>query len=111
MMFIIRFAIYFSISFAIMCIPLGNEQHLFDKLYQMVTPYADKAMNTTKKKFSSTKRYTKKFYSNSEPFEKDEVKTHYAAIKKTAAPAAQRSNDDTYTEEERERLRKALSDE
>ena len=111
-MFLIRFVFYFAMSFAILCIPVGDGLHLFDKLYTMVTPYARKAVSTTKQKFSSTKRYSRKLYSNSEPIEKDEVKTKYAALKKApAAPVAPANPDDTYTDDERERLRRVLSSE
>ncbi len=106
-MFLIRFVFYFTLSFAILCIPVGGGDHLFDKLLGMVTPYADKAMNTTKQKLSTTKRYSKKLYSNSEPFEKDEIATKLAGVKKIKME--HKKPDDTYTDEERERLRKALS--
>lgn len=106
-MFLIRFVFYFSLSFAILCVPVGGGQHLFDKLLGMVTPYADKAMNTTKQKLSTTKRYSRKLYSNSEPFERDEIKTKLAAVKKPKPEHKQ--TDDTYTDEERARLKKALS--
>jgi hypothetical protein len=106
-MFLIRFAFYFTLSFAILCVPIGGGQHLFDKLLGLVTPYADKAMNTTKQKLTTTKRYSKKLYSNSEPFEKDEIKTGLAGLKK--AKTLHKQPDDTYTDEERERLKKALS--
>lgn len=106
-MFIIRFVFYFTLSFAILCIPIGGGQHFFDKLLGMVTPYADKAMNTTKQKISTTKRYSKKLYSNSEPFERDEIKTRLASVKKIRVEHKQ--PDDAYTDEERERLKKALS--
>ena len=109
-MFLIRFVFYFALSFAILCIPIGNGNHLFDKFYGMVTPYADKAVATTKQKMSVTKRYSKKLYSNSEPIEKDEVKVKLAGIqKKPHAVVKNRSADDSYTDEERERLRKVLS--
>src|SRR5438309_2089720 len=78
----VRFVFYFTLSFAILCIPIGSGNHLFDKLLGMVTPYADKAMNTTKQKLSTTKRYSRKLYSNSEPFEKDEIQTKLAGIQK-----------------------------
>ncbi len=107
-MFLIRFCFYFTLSFGILCIPAGSGTHLFDKLYGLVTPYANKAINTTKQKFSTTKKYSRKLYSNSEPFEKDEVKTKYAAVKKHQTSKGS-STDDTYTEDERERLRKVLS--
>lgn len=107
-MFIFRFVFYFTLSFAILCIPIGGGYHLFDKLYSMVTPYANKAFSTTKQKLITTKRYSKKLYSNSEPFEKDEVKTHLAGVLKKIENV-NKQPDDAYTEEERERLRKVLS--
>lgn len=108
-MFLIRFAFYFTISFAILCIPVGNGDQLFDKLYAMVTPYVSKAVNTTKQKLTTTKRYSKKLYSNSEPVEKDEVKTKLSAVKKKASSVT-KTSDDTYTDEERERLNKVLKE-
>lgn len=107
-MFLIRFVFYFTLSFAIMCIPIGNGRQLFDKLYGLVTPYADKAVASTKQKLTTTKRYSKKLYSNSEPLEKDEIKTKQAGIKKKIE-AKNQHPDDSYTDEERERLRKVLS--
>lgn len=108
-MFLIRFVFYFTLSFAILCIPVGNGNHLFDKLFALVTPYADKAVNTTKHKISVTKRYSKKLYSNSEPVEKDEVKTKQAGLFKKSIEIKKNAPEDSYTDEERERLRKVLS--
>ncbi|MDO9183040.1 MAG: hypothetical protein Q7U04_11560 [Bacteriovorax sp.] len=108
-MFLIRFVFYFTLSFAILCIPIGDGRHLFDKFYGLVTPYADKAVMTTKQKMSITKRYSKKLYSNSEPLEKDEVKTKAASLQKKPRDIKKRLPDDSYTDEERERLRKVLS--
>ncbi len=108
-MFFIRFPIYFTISFALLCIPVGDNEHLFDKLYNFATPYIHKAVKTTHQKMTSTKRYSKKLYSNSEPFEKDEVKAKYSAIQKPILKKNSRP-DDTYTEEEQIRLRKILDE-
>lgn len=111
-MFLIRFVFYFTLSFAILCIPIGSGRHLFDKFYGLVTPYADKAIMTTKQKMSVTKRYSKKLYSNSEPIEKDEVKTKLAGVQKKSRVTKvnkEQPADDSYTDEERERLRKVLS--
>ena len=108
-MFLIRFGFYFTLSFAILCIPIGNGLHLFDKFYTIITPYADKALTTTKQKMSITKRYSKKLYSNSEPFEKDEVKVKLAGVQKKPHEFKKHPSDDSYTDEERERLRKVLS--
>ncbi len=113
-MFIIRFAFYFTLSFAILCIPIGNGRQLFDKLVSMVSPYARDAVKTTKQKISSTKRYSKKLYSNSTPVnEEDEVKSRMSGIqkKKSKIKVDKKAPEDTYTEEEQERLRRALSEE
>lgn len=113
-MFIIRFAFYFTLSFAILCIPIGNGRQLFDKLVSIVSPYARDAVKTTKQKISSTKKYSKKLYSNSTPVtEEDEVKSKMAGIerKKSKIKIEHKAPDDTYTAEEQERLRRALSDE
>jgi hypothetical protein len=107
-MFLIRFAFYFTLSFAILCIPIGGNRHLFDKFYSLVTPYADKAVMTTKQKLTVTKRYSRKLYSNSEPLEKDEIKTNLAGVQKKIQKV-NKHPDDSYTDEERERLKKVLS--
>lgn len=112
-MFIIRFVFYFTLSFAILCIPIGGGNQLFDKLYSMVTPYARDASKAAKQKLTSTKRYSKKLYSNSEPsLEEDQVKSKMSGVKKKKAIIKEnKSAEDTYTDEEQERLRRALSDE
>jgi hypothetical protein len=114
-MFIIRFAFYFILSFAILCIPIGNDRQVFDKLSDMVTPYARKAVKTTKQKFSSTKKYGKKLYSNSEPEldEEDAVKSKMSSTQRKSKKIVKehRQAEETYTEEEQERLRKVLSEE
>ncbi len=114
-MFLIRFAFYFTISFAILCIPIGGGRQLFDKMFSMVTPYARDAAKTTKQKFTSTKRYSKKLYSNSEPVvEEDEVKSKMSATdrkKKSVKKESKKSSNTSYTEDEEERLRRALSEE
>lgn len=112
-MFIIRFVFYFTLSFAILCIPIGSNRQLFDKLYSMVTPYARDAVKTTKQKISTTKRYSKKLYSNSDPeqaLERDEVKSKMSAVKKKKIKHEDNPPADTYTEEEQERLRRVLSE-
>ncbi len=108
-MFLIRFVFYFILSFAILCIPIGDNKHLFDKLYSLVTPYAQDAVKTTKQKLSSTKKYSKKLYSNSEPIENDEVKTKVSGIKKRIVQK-DKQPDDAYTAEEEARLNKILNE-
>ena len=108
-MFLIRFVFYFVLSFAILCIPVGDNKHLFDKLYSLVTPYAQDAVKTTKQKLSSTKKYYKKLYSNSEPLDNDEVKTKASGIKKKIIQKDE-NPDDAYTAEEEARLNKILNE-
>lgn len=111
-MFIIRFIFYFTLSFAILCIPIGNDRQLFDKLYSMVTPYARNAVKTTKQKLATTKRYSKKLYSNSDPDqERDEVAAKMSSVKRKKIQVENKEAADTYTEEEQERLRRVLSTE
>lgn len=112
-MFVIRFVFYFTLSFAILCIPIGNNRQLFDKLYGMVTPYARNAISTTKQKISTTKKYSKKLYSNSAPaVEEDTVKSKMAGLqKKKKIQIEHNAASDTYTEDEQERLRRVLSEE
>lgn len=108
-MFLIRFCFYFTLSFAILCIPVGDNQHLFDKLYGLASPFVNKAVKTTNQKITVTKKYSKKLYSNSEPFEKDEVKAKYSAVQKHIVKK-NGNPDDTYTEEEQARLRRVLEE-
>jgi hypothetical protein len=108
-MFIIRFVFYFTLSFALLCIPIGDNEHLFDKLYHIAYPYIHNAVKTTHQKISVTKRYSKKLYSNSEPFEKDEVKAKYAGVQKQVTKNNHKP-DDTYTEDEQARLKKILDE-
>jgi hypothetical protein len=108
-MFLIRFIFYFALSFAILCIPVGDGNHLFDKFYGMVTPYANQAVRLTKQKMSTTKRYSKKLYSNSEPIENDQVKLKLAGVQKKIRTLKNQTPDDSYTDEERARLKKVLS--
>ena len=112
-MFIIRFAFYFTLSFAILCIPIGGGRQLFDKIFSLVTPYAREAIKTTKQKITSTKRYSKKLYSNSTPvIEVDEVKSKMSSILRNKKIIKENRNnpEEAYTDEEQERLRKVLSD-
>jgi hypothetical protein len=106
-MFLIRFVFYFALSFAILCIPTGDSQHLFDRLYSFVSPYASEAVKSTKKKMSSTKKYTRKLYSNSEPIDNDVIKTKASALKKKVEKAI--DDGEMYTKEEQERLQKILN--
>lgn len=114
----IKFCIYFVISFAILCIPFGQNQRVFDALYSWVSPHAKEAINTTKQKISTTSRYSKKLFSNSTPSNNDEVSLTKSALQKNDLEEEMNGSDDgidlaeetnhTYTAEEKEQILKAL---
>lgn len=112
-MFVIRFAFYFVISFAILCIPTGKDTYLFDNLLGLVSPYARTAMKTTKQKIATTTHYTKKLYSNSEPEQKmDQVKSKMAAIARDSKESIEDAKSaEYYSDDEEMRLRKILTEE
>jgi hypothetical protein len=76
-----KFSIYFAISFAILCIPFGNDQRFFDTLYRAATPYTNEAVSTIKQKVATTTRYSKKLFSNTLPSE-DQISTSRSAVQK-----------------------------
>ncbi len=117
----IRFTLYFALSFAILCIPTGDNRHLFDSLHSYVSPYAQEAVKITKQKFSTTSRYSKKLFSNSTPVvpgTRDEVTLQKSGINKEVI----RDSDDDegeepidsptepYTQEEQAQLKKVIND-
>lgn len=84
-MFFVRFIFYFALSFSLLCIPVEKDQLLFNKIFLFVSPYARDVVKTTKQKISTTKRYSKKLYSNSSPkAEEDKVQSQMAGIKKAS---------------------------
>lgn len=115
----IRFAIYFTISFGILCIPFGKDQRIFDALYAWSSPYAKSAVNATKQKLVTTTHYSKKLFSNSSPSTNDEVSITRSAllrdedngtdvgIELEEKPVAIEENQ-TYTDEEKKEILKAL---
>lgn len=81
-MFILKFVFYFALSFLILSIPVGDNRVLFNSLHSLVSPHADKLLDSTKDKIHKTAYYSKKLYSNSEPQYSDKVRTKMAAVKK-----------------------------
>lgn len=121
MFFIIKFTMYFSLSFAILCIPFGENKLIFDALYAWATPHAKEVVSTTKQKLATTSRYSKKLFSNSTPTNNDEVSLTKSALQKNEADATSDDSDvgidldesatveqTTYTAEEKEQILKAL---
>lgn len=114
-MFIIRFMLYFCLSFAILCIPVGNERQLFNSLSDLLAPHVGKVFDSTKQKISTTAHYSKKLYSNSEPqYNSDTIKSKMAAIKKSAQDVVDEADqliEEDLTGHEELRLRNILNDE
>ncbi len=116
MFFIFKFSIYFAISFAILCIPFGNDKRFFDTLYKVATPYANDAVSTVKQKVATTKRYSKKLFSNTLPTE-DQISTTRSAVQKDEFSDSQNDagidldekiEENVITEEERSEVLKAM---
>jgi len=82
---------------------------LFERLHVLVTPYAQKAIRTTKQKLATTKKYSKKLYSNSEPIESDVIKSTASGIAKKKVHFKNSPPEDSYSEDEKERLEKILN--
>lgn len=74
---ILKFAVYFTISFAILCIPLQNKV-LFVYLYETIGPKSEKIVNNitdnTAHSIKTGFKITKKFFDNSKPQSFDEIK-------------------------------------
>ncbi len=116
MFFMFKFSIYFAISFAILCIPFGNDKHFFDTLYRAASPYANNAVSTVKQKVATTTRYSKKLFSNTLPSE-DQISTSRAAIQKdqnlemgtdAGISLEENSDENEISEEERSEVLKAM---
>jgi hypothetical protein len=98
-MIILRFVFYFSLSFSILCIPIGN-QSLFSLLQNKTAPIAKSiyrtAANFGSKSLHAGKKYGTKLFSSSSPEVIDSVKESSAANTEKIAPPL-----DHYSDEER----------
>ncbi len=101
-MFIIKFFLYFSISFFILAIPIGGNP-IFYSLEEAARPITGKLFAFMKESSNEGIKkgtaVTKKFFSNTIPPKKDIVKIKESGTKKPLGK---------YTEEEKEFLEKIL---
>lgn len=110
-MFIIKFFIYFSISFVILSIPVGEDKKIFNYCDDLAKPYTAQIFNSIRGAVSNgikeSKRVGKKMFNNtSEKF--DEVKSSISAGQKKPIQEIDNDPKDSYTPEEREALLRIL---
>ncbi len=114
-MFIIRFAIYFSISFLILSIPLKNGS-LYDKIQSYAAPSTERLFDNTKAAtsalFSQFKKYGSKLFTNILPERKksDRVNSKRSAPKRELSHGPTLKPEDSYTQEETRLLEKILKE-
>jgi hypothetical protein len=119
MIFMIKFTIYFSISFVILCIPI-QKTTLFDIIHNHAKPYTTQIFSNVEQAASHQikkgSNFTKKFFSNSNPGDhQDKVITKFSSTKKIAVENIDELmkddvQDEEYTPEERELLNKILKE-
>ncbi|MBT7608580.1 MAG: hypothetical protein HN576_02415 [Bacteriovoracaceae bacterium] len=119
MLFILKFIIYFSISFIILSIPLPKGT-LFSMLHSQTNEYTSllfiSMSGQTKKVLKSGSYYTKKIFSNSEPTLQDKVFSKFSSTKKKIYLDQEVSKVDAdldgekFTNEEKEILNKILKE-
>lgn len=97
-MFLIKFLLYFSLSFFILNIPISGNP-LFYSLENVARPVTDKLFTFMKEKSKNSLDETKKLFTNTVPPKKDVVKVKNSSTKKPM---------EKYTSEEREFLQNIL---
>lgn len=109
MIFIIKFSIYFSISFLILSIPVGTDQKVFNYIDQLARPYTGKIFDSTKKviteNYSDVTKVSKKLFNNTAP-SSDALESNLSAIKKEINDLPS----EDYTQEERDAVLKILKE-
>jgi hypothetical protein len=119
MFFIIKFIIYFSISFVILSIPLPKGT-LFSMLHSQTNEYTESIFSTlsgkAKEGIKEGSYYTKKIFSNSEPTLQDKVFSKFSSTKKKnyldqeVSKVEHELDGEKFTNEEREILNKILKE-
>ena len=97
-MFLIKFLLYFSLSFFILNIPISGNP-LFYSLENVARPVTDKIFTFMKEKSTDSINETKKLFTNTVRQKKDVVKVKRSSTKKPMGK---------YTSEEREFLENIL---
>lgn len=107
-MFIIKFFIYFSISFTILSFPIGNKS-IFFHLNQVAKPYTQKVFKMIGSNVESGLQegsvISKKLFSNSLPTE-DKIKSSLSSMSKKIP--IKKKMEGEYTVEEKQMLNKVL---
>ena len=101
MMFILKFILYFIVSFAILSFPVSNKT-IFTHLNNMAAPLAKEIFQKFETGIRRSSNWSKKIFTNSTPDKKDN--TSIAKKKGVGKDLAKES----YTPEERELLEKIL---
>lgn len=110
MFFLIRFSIYFTISFIILSIPINNSS-LFEQIHQTTGPFTDDFVSMITNRVERTKddlkEVGKKAFSNTSPKHQDSVQSRLSSS--TKDEILEKAQDD-YTVEERESLLRVLKE-
>lgn len=114
----VKFLIYFSISFLILCIPIKGDKHVFDYLEEVARPLTSKVYFFLNEKTNEGLRESKKIFTNSAPIIKDKIKSSLSSAAKKGKKIKEDVKDnlkdekfENYTIEEREAIKKILSNE
>jgi hypothetical protein len=117
--FILKFIIYFSVSFVILSIPLPKGT-IFSMLHSQTNEYTESLFSSVSKKakkgIKSGSYYTKKIFSNSEPTLQDKVFSKFSSTKKKnyldkeVSKVEDDLDGEKFTDEERETLNKILKE-
>ena len=113
---LLRFTIYFSLSYLILNIPIGHIK-LFDFLGKHTDPYIERGwsqLNEIKdNQIKKGKNVGKKIFSNTLPKNQDEVKSQLSSNqgkkKEKIKKQIDKEHIDNYTVEERELLKKIIT--
>ncbi|MCO4792988.1 MAG: hypothetical protein KC493_04710 [Bacteriovoracaceae bacterium] len=115
----IKFTVYFSISFIIMCIPVNNKT-LFNLIHKHAKPYTTQIFSKVEyeagEQIKKGSKFTKKFFSNSNPPHQDQVISKFSSTRKETFKNVEEliKNDgedsEEYSREEKELLNKILKE-
>lgn len=106
MFFLLRFAVYFSMSFAILCIPIQGKS-LFGHLHGRLAPVGREIINDLKvganRGLNKGKRFTKRLFDSAPPV--------MDSVRSMASGTELAPQHEDYTQEEERLLRNVMNDE
>jgi hypothetical protein len=115
-MFVIKFLIYFTISFIILCIPV-SQKNIFFYLDKAAAPYTNEIFSTISSKAKLGKQISSKLLNNTDPGVIDSVKSSYSSTLKKNDPVKELGHshedghshhEEPFTVEEKQMLLKVL---